>query len=47
MLNEIAVLLARWNLYIKFLAVKCQVFTCTKATDVSTMSLVLKSPLSY
>jgi len=25
-LNEIAVLLARWTLYIKFLAVKCQVF---------------------
>ena len=25
LLNEIAVVLARWNLYIKFLAVKCQV----------------------
>ena len=25
LLNELAVILARWNLYVKFLAVKCQV----------------------
>ena len=27
LLNEISVVLARWNLYIKFLAVKCQVLS--------------------
>ena len=44
LLNELAVVLARWNLYVKFLAVKCQVTVPGNRIDTKYGSPILEIP---